>query len=82
MKIETAAKISKMAVVYRFAHALEIEADAVFIRIIDVGAGHAAVVRMPGDQYMVFDVGNWQDGGAGAFEGVSAVVLCARISTS
>ncbi len=32
------------------AYCLEIEDDAVFIRVIDTGPGHASVIRMPGDQ--------------------------------
>ncbi|MEZ4819092.1 MAG: hypothetical protein R3A45_04025 [Bdellovibrionota bacterium] len=29
------------------------------IRIVDVGAGHAAVVKGPDDFYMVYDTGTW-----------------------
>jgi len=38
---------------------LEIEQDAVFVRVIDTGAGLATVTRMPGDHYMVYDAGHW-----------------------
>ena len=34
------------------ARALQPEDDAVFVRIIDTGAGHAAVVQMPGNHYI------------------------------
>ncbi len=35
------------------AFALNIEQDAVFVRVIDVGPGLASVIRMLGDHYMV-----------------------------
>ena len=54
--------------------ALEIESDAVFVRIIDVGAGHSAVVRMPGNHYMVYDAGDYRDDGTSAIEGIREVV--------
>ena len=41
------------------ASALEPEDDAVFVRVIDTGAGHAAVVQMPGNHFMVYDTGHW-----------------------
>lgn len=31
--------------------------DQVHIRVVDVGAGHCAVVKMPGDHYMIYDAG-------------------------
>ena len=46
----------------------------VLVRIIDVGAGHAAVARIPGGHYLVYDAGHWAGGGATAFAGVSGVV--------
>jgi competence protein ComEC len=39
--------------------ALEIDKDALFVRIVDTGAGLATVTRMPGDYYMVYDAGHW-----------------------
>ncbi len=63
-----------LLIICKSAGALEIEDDAVFVRVIDVGAGHAAVVRMPGDHYMVYDAGHWSGGGRTAFEGVAAVI--------
>ena len=39
------------------ANGLEIDRDALFIRVIDVGNGHAAVISMPGGHYMVYDTG-------------------------
>ncbi len=54
--------------------ALDVEENAVFIRVIDVGAGLACVVRMPGDHYMVYDAGHWSGGGRVAFEGIQAVI--------
>lgn len=37
---------------------LEIDRDGLFVRVIDVGNGHAAVVSMPGGYYMVYDTGH------------------------
>ena len=37
--------------------ALEIEPEGVFVRVIDGGAGHAAVIAKPGGFYMVYDAG-------------------------
>ena len=39
------------------AGALEVVDDGVFVRVIDVGAGHAAVIKMPGGFHMVYDAG-------------------------
>ena len=39
--------------------ALDIENDAVFVRIVDTGAGLATVTKMPGNYYMVYDAGHW-----------------------
>lgn len=55
-------------------NALDIENDAVFIRVIDVGAGLATVVRMPGDYYMVYDAGHWSGEGSKTFQGISEVI--------
>ena len=41
------------------AFALNVEPDAVFVRVIDTGPGLACVIRMPGDHYMVYDTGHW-----------------------
>ena len=40
-------------------YSLPIEPDAVFVRVVDSGAGLATVVRMPGDRYMIYDAGHW-----------------------
>ena len=60
------------------AEALEIEPNAVFIRVIDVGSGLACVVRMPGDFYMVYDAGHFSGQGKSAFEGVQSVIPAGR----
>jgi beta-lactamase superfamily II metal-dependent hydrolase len=39
--------------------ALEMEDDDVYVRVVDVGAGLCAVVRAPGNHFMVFDAGHW-----------------------
>lgn len=56
------------------AAALEADPDGVFVRVIDVGAGHAAVTQMPGGHYMVYDAGNFADKGMSALEGVRSIV--------
>lgn len=43
---------------------LEPEADALFCRVIDVGAGESCVILIPGGHAVVFDGGNYKDGGA------------------
>jgi competence protein ComEC len=35
-----------------------------YVRVVDVGAGHCAVVKMPGNYFMVYDAGNYEDSGA------------------
>ena len=39
--------------------ALDHNADGVFVRVVDVGDGHCAVVKMPDDHYMIYDAGNF-----------------------
>lgn len=39
--------------------AQEPEEHAVLARVIDTGAGLASVVRIPGDHYLVYDAGHW-----------------------
>ena len=52
------------------ASSLEIYRDALFVRVIDVGNGHAAVISMPGGYYMVYDTGL----GKTTLKGVQTVV--------
>ena len=52
------------------ASGLEIDRDALFVRVIDVGNGHAAVISMPGGYYMVYDTGL----GKTTLKGVQSVV--------
>ncbi len=54
-------------------HALENEEGAVFVRVIDTGAGLATVTSMPGGHYMVYDAGHWY-GKTETMEGISSVV--------
>lgn len=56
------------------AFALEPTIDDVYVRVVDVGAGHCAVVRMPGDHYMVYDAGNYEDDGATCFTAIQEIV--------
>jgi competence protein ComEC len=46
----------------------------VFVRVVDVGSGLCCVVKMPGDHYMIYDAGNYTDGGTGAFDAISEVI--------
>ncbi len=48
--------------------------DEVFIRVVDVGAGECCVVKMPGNHYMVYDAGNYTDGGERAADAVAALI--------
>ena len=41
-------------------HALEPEDGALFVRVVDTGAGLCAVVKIPGDHYMVYDAGDFR----------------------
>ncbi|MYK12575.1 MAG: MBL fold metallo-hydrolase [Rhodospirillaceae bacterium] len=52
------------------ASGLEISRDALFVRVIDVGNGHAAVISMPGGHYMVYDTGL----GETTLQGVQSVI--------
>ena len=52
------------------ANGLEIDRSGLFVRVIDVGNGHAAVVSMPGGHYMVYDTGR----GPNTLKGVQSVV--------
>lgn len=56
------------------ADALELDPGGVFVRVIDVGAGHAAVVRMPGGLNAVYDAGNFTDKGSSALAGVQSII--------
>ena len=49
---------------------LEIDRDGLFVRVIDVGNGHAAAIAMPGGFHMVYDTGF----GKRTLEGVRSVV--------
>jgi beta-lactamase superfamily II metal-dependent hydrolase len=59
MKILLTIACSLTLLVSQIATALNPEPDAIFVRIIDTGAGHAAVVQMPGNHFMVYDTGHW-----------------------
>ena len=42
---------------------LEPEADAVFVRVVDCGPALCCVVKLPGNHYMIYDAGHWQNPG-------------------
>lgn len=54
--------------------ALEPQPGDLFVRVVDVGAGHSAVLKLPGDHYIVYDAGNYTDDGATAFAAVAEIV--------
>ncbi|MGD9369085.1 MAG: hypothetical protein PVH87_25490 [Desulfobacteraceae bacterium] len=56
------------------AFGLNPEPAAVFVRVIDVGAGLCCVVKMPGDHYMVYDAGDYPEQGKVAFDGIAQLV--------
>lgn len=48
--------------------------DDLYVRVIDVGQGHSAVVRAPGNRIMVFDAGDYKSEGRKAtIEGIKEV---------
>lgn len=54
--------------------ALDHNVDGVFVRVVDVGAGLCAVVKMPGGHYMIYDAGNYNDSGAKAFKAITEII--------
>lgn len=46
----------------------------VFIRVIDSGAALCCVVQMPGNQYMIYDAGNYTGGGSLTFDKVQEII--------
>src|SRR5215207_266755 len=54
--------------------ALAPERNAVFVRVVDVGAGLCCVVKMPGGHNLVYDAGNYADGGRTAFAAVQQLI--------
>ncbi len=54
--------------------ALEIEPDAVFVRVVDSGAGLATVMRLPGDHYIIYDAGHWSGEGSRSFNAFAEVI--------
>ena len=54
--------------------ALEIEPDAVFVRVVDSGAGLATVLRLPGDHYIIYDAGHWNGQGSRSFNAFAEVI--------
>jgi beta-lactamase superfamily II metal-dependent hydrolase len=41
------------------AEALDVDPQDLYVRIVDVGPGLCAVIRAPGDRFMVYDAGHW-----------------------
>jgi competence protein ComEC len=54
--------------------ALQPEPGAVFVRVVDVGAGLCCVVVLPTGQYLIYDAGNYTDGGTGAFAKIAELI--------
>ena len=53
---------------------LEPKKDAVFVRVVDVGAGECCVIRLPGKHNIIYDAGNYQDDGESAFNAISELI--------
>jgi len=45
-----------------------------FVRVIDVGAGHSAVILFPDNSCVVYDAGNYTDNGASAYNGLTQIL--------
>ncbi len=54
--------------------ALQSGPNDVFVRVVDSGAALCCVVEMPGDKYMIYDAGNYTDGGSQTFEKIQEVI--------
>jgi beta-lactamase superfamily II metal-dependent hydrolase len=63
-----------LAVVLLLASIPALAADKLTVRVVDVGAGLCCVVEMPGGHYMIYDAGNYTDGGAAAFDAISDII--------
>ena len=69
-----ATAILRLAFRAPFAEAPNGGPDDLSVRVIDVGAGHAAAVRLPGGFHMVHDAGNFNDDGKSALAGTGSVI--------
>lgn len=56
------------------ASALEPGPNDVFIRVLDIGAGLACVIQLPGERYAIYDTGRWDAGGTPTFQGVQSII--------
>lgn len=46
----------------------------VFVRVVDSGAALCCVVKMPGNRFMIYDAGNYSDGGSLTFNKVQEII--------
>lgn len=46
--------------------ALSPEAGSLFVRVVDVGAGHCAILCLPDQRFVIYDAGTYEDRGASA----------------
>ena len=56
------------------AQALAPESDALFVRVIDVGAGLCCVAVIPEGHYIIYDAGNYKDRGALTFRKIAELI--------
>ena len=70
----TAFNVLMVCLMVRPAAALEPQSDGLFVRVVDVGAGLCCVVCMPGNQYMIYDAGNFEDLGGSAIKAIKKLV--------
>ena len=49
-------------------------ADAVYVRVVDVGAGLCTVTSVPGGHYMIYDAGDYQDQGKSCIKAIREII--------
>ncbi len=48
--------------------------EPVYIRVVDVGAGLCTITRIPGNHFMIYDAGTYEDGGATCAEAIRELI--------
>ena len=73
-------RLSTFAILFFFclccssAHPLQPEPNALFVRVIDNGPALCTAIVMPGNHFMIYDAGNYTDGGKECFESIKEVI--------
>lgn len=68
------AVLASLLAVISPAWGLEPTDNALFCRVVDVGAGECCVVLIPGGHYVIFDGGNFKDGGATVMDALETLL--------